>query len=145
MQTAAIKKLIKGLFKWLPEIVFVLVLGAVVGLAYRSGFQTAYAEQQAVIEKMKADAAKKEAEAAKAHVEQLEKIQAQAVEMNRLKEDIEIRTVTMTNETNRHKAENKKGIEDAITQDRNENRAADGGGLGTHSLRQYRKSLGYDG
>lgn len=144
MQAKWIKTAIEWLLKWLPEMAFVLILGAVVGLSYRSGFQTAYTEQQAVIEKMKADAKEKEADAAKAHTAQLEKIQALTAEMNRLKEDIETRTVNMTNETNRRKAENKKGIDDAIARDRHENRAADGGGLGTHSLRQYRRSLGYD-
>ena len=41
------------LIKYLPHLVAALLLAAALGLAYRAGFQTAYNEQQVIIEQAK--------------------------------------------------------------------------------------------
>lgn len=109
--------------------------------AYRAGFQTALDRQQAVIDKMAAQAKEREAESAKAYAESLEKIRAQSAELNRIKSGIEQRALKLAQEVQTNKTQNKQGIENAIAQDKNGADCIDG--IGPNGLRQYRNALGY--
>lgn len=101
------------LIKYLPHLVAALLLAAALGLAYRAGFQTAYNEQQVIIEQ-----AEKTKQAGI-------KLAAANAEIGRLKQQY------------------RKGIHHAIEQDKSIAGNACIDGLGAHGLRQYRQALGY--
>lgn len=135
-------KVIKWLMKWLPEIIFVVLLAVLVGVVYHSGFKAAHAEQQTVIDQMKLDAAEEKAAAAKAYAEKLEQIRQLDAEVNRIKGEVEQNALNMKADVERRKIKNKQGIENAIAQDKQAAACIDG--LGANGLRQYRDALGYD-
>lgn len=129
--------------KYLRPTVTALALVAALSATYMRGFQTAHTEQQVIIEKMRTDAAQAAAEAEKAYAAKLEENARLAKEVNRIRRNTETRAVMMAASAEKRKTENKQGIENAITQDKNS--GSGDCGLGTHSLQQYRRALGYDG
>ena len=108
--------------------------------AYLLGYRAAYDRQQAVIEQIKKDNASAEAAAAQAYAAKLADVQKLAEKQQAAAQAVGIE-LAQANAKARQTAEQlKKGIDDALKQD--SGRCADG--LGTNSLREYRKALGYN-
>lgn len=129
------------LIKAAPWLIAAVVLIGSHAVAYRAGFQTGIDKQQVVIDKMVADASRQEVEAAKKYAENLEIIRQQSAEVNRLRGEIERKTLKMIAQVQENKAQNKLEIENAITQDKAAADCIDG--MGVNGLHQYRRALGY--
>ena len=128
--------------KYLPHLVAVLLAAAALRSAYRAGFQTAFAAQQAVIEQAEKDKTAALLASADAYAAELARASQLRERQAEQTQQAGIRLAEAAAEIGRLKNERKKGIDHAIKQDHN----LHGGcidGLGTHGLREYRQALGY--
>ena len=128
--------------KWvLSGLAAILVL--VLVASYKQGYKTAYQEQQAVIDKMEKDKSEALRLSAQNYARELEQAREAAKQSEAKAHAVGVKLAQKQAEVSRLKTENKKEIENALTQDRQK---AGGGcidGLGYHSLRLYARALGY--
>ena len=128
--------------KWvLSGLAAILVL--VLVASYKQGYKTAYQEQQAVIDKMEKDKSEALRLSAQNYARELEQAREAAKQSEAKAHAVGVALAQKQAEVSRLKTENKKEIENALTQDRQK---AGGGcidGLGSHSLRLYARALGY--
>lgn len=128
--------------KWvLSGLAAILVL--VLVASYKQGYKTAYQEQQAVIDKMEKDKSEALRLSAQNYARELEQAREAAKQSEAKAHAVGVALAQKQAEVSRLKTENKKEIENALTQDRQK---AGGGcidGLGYHSLRLYARALGY--
>ena len=128
--------------KWvLSGLAAILVL--VLVASYKQGYKTAYQEQQAVIDKMEKDKSEALRLSAQNYARELEQAREAAKQSEAKAHAVGVALAQKQAEVSRLKTENKKEIENALTQDRQK---AGGGcidGLGSHSLRLYAHALGY--
>ena len=128
--------------KWvLSGLAAILVLFLVA--SYKQGYKTAYQEQQAVIDKMETDKSEALRLSAQNYARELEQAREEAKQSEAKAHAVGVALAQKQAEVSRLKTENKKEIENALTQDRQK---AGGGcidGLGSHSLRLYARALGY--
>lgn len=119
------------------------ILGLILVASYKQGYKTAYQAQQAVIDKMEKDKSEALRLSAQNYARELEQARAAAKESEAKAHAVGVALAQKQAEVSRLKTENKKEIENALTQDRQK---AGGGcidGLGSHSLRLYARALGY--
>lgn len=128
--------------KWvLSGLAAILVL--VLVASYKQGYKTAYQEQQAVIDKMEKDKSEALRLSAQNYARELEQAREAAKQSEAKAHAVGVALAQKQAAVSRLKTENKKEIENALTQDRQK---AGGGcidGLGSHSLRLYARALGY--
>lgn len=128
--------------KWvLSGLAAILVL--VLVASYKQGYKTAQQEQQAVIDKMEKDKSEALRLSAQNYARELEQAREAAKQSEAKAHAVGVALAQKQAEVSRLKTENKKEIENALTQDRQK---AGGGcidGLGSHSLRLYARALGY--
>lgn len=128
--------------KWvLSGLAAILVL--FLAASYQQGYKTAYQKQQAVIDKMGKDKAEALRLSAQNYARELEQARADAKQSEAKAHAVGVALAQKQAEVSRLKTENKKEIENVLTQDRQK---AGGGcidGLGSHSLRLYARALGY--
>lgn len=129
--------------KYLPYLAGGLVLAALLWSAYRQGFQTAYNEQQLVIEQAEKDKAAALLASEKAYAAELERVNRLRDEQAEKTHQAGIKLAAATAEIGRLKQQHRKGITHAIEQDKNAAGHACIDGLGVNGLRQYRRALGY--
>ena len=129
--------------KYLPYLASVLLAGAALWLAYRSGFQTAYNEQQIIIEQAEKNKTAALLASEKAYSAELERVRRLNGEQAEKTQQAGIKLAAATAEISRLKQQHKKGITHAIEQDKHAAGNACIYGLGAHGLRQYRQALGY--
>lgn len=128
--------------KYLPHLAAVLLLGGALWLAYRNGFQTAYNEQQLVIEQAEKNKTAALLASAEAFTAELKKAQQAKDEQAAKTQAVGVRLAQAQADVRRLKQQHKTGIKHAIEQDK----TAAGvciDGLGPNSLRQYNRALGY--
>lgn len=119
------------------------ILGLILVASYKQGYKTAYQAQQAVIDKMEKDKSEALRLSAQNYARELEQARAAAKESEAKAHAVGVALAQKQAEVSRLKTENKKEIENALTQD---HQKAGGGcidGLGSHSLRLYARALGY--
>ena len=125
---------------WQP-IAIIALIGTGLAVSHHQGYKSAFAKQQVVIDKMEKD--KAQALLLSAQNYELEQARAAAKESEAKAHAVGVKLAQKQAEVSRLKTENKKEIENALTQDRQK---AGGGcidGLGSHSLRLYARALGY--
>ena len=128
--------------KWvLSGLAAILVL--ILVASYKQGYKTAYQAQQAVIDKMEKDKSEALRLSAQNYARELEQAREAAKQSEAKAHAVGVALAQKQAEVSRLKTENKKEIENALTQDRQK---AGGGcidGLGSHGLRLYTRALGY--
>jgi len=127
---------------WQPIAIIALV-GTGLAVSHHQGYKAAFAKQQAVIDKMEKDKAEALRLSTQAYARELEQAREEAKQSEAKAHAVGVKLAQKQAEVSRLKTENKKEIENALTQDRQK---AGGGcidGLGSHGLRLYTRALGY--
>ena len=128
--------------KWvLSGLAAILVL--VLVASYKQGYKTAYQEQQAVIDKMEKDKSEALRLSAQNYARELEQAREAAKQSEAKAHAVGVALAQKQAEVSRLKTENKKEIENALTQDRQKAGSGCIDGLGSHSLHLYNRALGY--
>lgn len=127
---------------WQPIAIIALV-GTGLAVSHHQGYKTAYQKQQAVIDKMEKDKAQALLLSAQNYARELEQARAEAKKYEVKAHAVGMALAKKQAEVSRLKTENKKEIENALTQDRQ--KAGDGciDGFGSHSLQLYNRAIGY--
>lgn len=128
--------------KYLPHLVIAILLAATLWLAYRSGFQTAYHEQQLVIDQAEKDKNAALLASANAYAEQLKQVQQAKDDQTAKTQAVGTQLARAQANVYRLKQQRKTGINHAIEQDKTDIGECING-FGPNSLRQYRRALGY--
>lgn len=127
---------------WQPIAIIALV-GTLLAVSHHQGYKSAFAKQQVVIEKMKRDKAQAMLLSAQNYARELEQARAEAKKYEVKAHAVGMALAKKQAEVSRLKTENKKEIENVLTQDRKN--AGDGciDGFGHHGLQLYKRALGY--
>ena len=127
---------------WQPIAIIALV-GTGLAVSHHQGYKSAFAQQQAVIDKMEKDKAQALLLSAQNYARELEQARAEAKQSEAKAHAVGVKLAQKQAEVSRLKTENKKEISHALTQDRQK---AGGGcidGFGHHGLQLYNRALGY--
>ena len=127
---------------WQPIAIIALV-GTGLAVSHHQGYKSAFAKQQAVIDKMEKDKAQALLLSAQNYARELEQARAEAKKYEVKAHAVGMALAKKQAEVSRLKTENKKEIENVLTQDR---KNASGGcidGFGHHGLQLYNRALGY--
>ena len=117
------------------------ILGLILVASYKQGYKTAYQAQQAVIDKMEKDKSEALRLSAQNYARELEQARAAAKESEAKAHAVGVALAQKQAEVSRLKTENKKEIENVLTQDRASGNCIDG--FGHHGLQLYKRALGY--
>lgn len=127
---------------WQPIVIIALV-GTGLAVSHHQGYKSAFAKQQAVIDKMEKDKAEALRLSTQAYARELEQAREAAKQSEAKAHAVGVALAQKQAEVSRLKTENKKEISHALTQDRQK---AGGGcidGFGHHGLQLYNRALGY--
>lgn len=119
------------------------ILALILTASYQQGYKTAYNKQQAVIDKMEKDKAEALRLSVQNYARELEQAREEAKQSEAKAHAVGVKLAQKQAEVRRLKTENKKEIENVLTQDR---KNASGGcidGFGHHGLQLYKRALGY--
>lgn len=119
------------------------ILALILMASYQQGYKTAYQKQQAVIDKMEKDKAEALRLSAKAYARELEQAREEAKQSEAKAHAVGVALAQKQAEVSRLKTENKKEIENVLTQDRKNAVGNCIDGFGHHGLRLYNRALGY--
>ena len=119
------------------------ILGLILVASYKQGYKTAYQAQQAVIDKMEKDKSEALRLSAKNYARELEQARAAAKESEAKAHAVGVALAQKQAEVSRLKTENKKEIENVLTQDRKNASGNCIDGFGHHGLQLYNRALGY--
>lgn len=136
-------KLVKLLANNWQPIAIIALAGTGLAVSHHQGYKSAFTKQQAVIDKMEKDKAQALLLSAQNYAHELELARAEAKKYEVKAHAVGVELAQKQAEVSRLKTQNKKEIENALTQDRQK---AGGGcidGFGSHSLRLYKRALGY--
>ncbi|HEZ2921599.1 TPA: hypothetical protein WHZ26_001998, partial [Neisseria meningitidis] len=121
----------------------IALVGTGLAVSHHQGYKSAFAKQQAVIDKMERDKAQALLLSAQNYARELEQARAEAKKYEVKAHAVGMALAKKQAEVSRLKTENKKEIENVLTQDR---KNASGGcidGFGSHGLQLYNRALGY--
>ena len=128
--------------KWvLSGLAAILVL--ILVASYKQGYKTAYQAQQAVIDKMEKDKSEALRLSAQNYAHELEQARAEAKQSEAKAHAVGVKLAQKQAEVSRLKTENKKEIENVLTQDRKNASGNCIDGFGHHGLQLYKRALGY--
>ena len=119
------------------------ILGLILVASYKQGYKTAYQAQQAVIDKMEKDKSEALRLSAQNYARELEQARAAAKESEAKAHAVGVALAQKQAEVSRLKTENKKEIENVLTQDRKNASGDCIDGFGSHGLQLYNRALGY--
>lgn len=119
------------------------ILGLILVASYKQGYKTAYQAQQAVIDKMEKDKSEALRLSAQNYARELEQAREEAKQSEAKAHAVGVALAQKQAEVSRLKTENKKEIENALTQDRQKAGGSCIDGFGSHSLQLYNRALGY--
>lgn len=119
------------------------ILALILAASYQQGYKTAYQKQQAVIDKMEKDKADALRLSAQNYARELEQARADAKQSEAKAHAVGVALAQKQAEVSRLKTENKKEIENALTQDRQNASGSCIDGFGHHGLQLYNRALGY--
>jgi len=128
--------------KWvLSGLAAILVL--FLAASYQQGYKTAYQKQQAVIDKMEKDKADALRLSAQNYARELEQAREEAKQSEAKAHAVGVKLAQKQAEVSRLKTENKKEIENVLTQDSQNASGSCIDGFGHHGLQLYNRALGY--
>ena len=119
------------------------ILALILAASYQQGYKTAYQAQQAVIDKMEKDKSEALRLSAQNYARELEQARAAAKESEAKAHAVGVALAQKQAEVSRLKTENKKEIENVLTQDRKNASGNCIDGFGHHGLQLYKRALGY--
>ena len=119
------------------------ILALILAASYQQGYKTAYQKQQAVIDKMEKDKAEALRLSAQNYARELEQARADAKQSEAKAHAVGVKLAQKQAEVSRLKTENKKEIENVLTQDRKNASGSCIDGFGHHGLQLYNRALGY--
>lgn len=119
------------------------ILALILAASYQQGYKTAYQKQQAVIDKMGKDKAEALRLSAQNYARELEQAREEAKQSEAKAHAVGVKLAQKQAEVSRLKTENKKEIENALTQDRQNASGSCIDGFGHHGLQLYNRALGY--
>lgn len=119
------------------------ILALILAASYQQGYKTAYQKQQAVIDKMEKDKAEALRLSAQNYTRELEQAREEAKQSEAKAHAVGVALAQKQAEVSRLKTENKKEIENALTQDRQNASGSCIDGFGHHGLQLYNRALGY--
>jgi len=127
---------------WQP-IAIIALIGTGLAVSHHQGYKSAFAKQQVVIDKMEKDKAQALLLSAQNYARELEQARAEAKKYEVKAHAVGMALAKKQAEVSRLKTENKKEIENALTQDRQKAGSSCIDGFGSHSLQLYNRALGY--
>ena len=119
------------------------ILALILAASYQQGYKTAYQKQQAVIDKMGKDKAEALRLSAQNYARELEQAREEAKQSEAKAHAVGVALAQKQAEVSRLKTENKKEIENVLTQDRKNASGNCIDGFGSHGLQLYNRALGY--
>lgn len=119
------------------------ILGLILVASYKQGYKTAYQAQQAVIDKMEKDKSEALRLSAQNYARELEQAREEAKQSEAKAHAVGVALAKKQAEVSRLKTENKKEIENVLTQDRKNASGNCIDGFGHHGLQLYNRALGY--
>ena len=119
------------------------ILALILTASYQQGYKTAYNKQQAVIDKMEKDKAEALRLSAQNYARELEQAREEAKQSEAKAHAVGVALAQKQAEVSRLKTENKKEIENVLTQDRKNASGNCIDGFGHHGLQLYKRALGY--
>ena len=119
------------------------ILALILTASYQQGYKTAYNKQQAVIDKMEKDKAEALRLSAQGYARELEQAREEAKQSEAKAHAVGVALAQKQAEISRLKTENKKEIENVLTQDRKNASGSCIDGFGHHGLQLYNRALGY--
>ena len=129
--------------KYWPQALAAALLADLLWYAHHKGFQTAFNQQQAVIEQIKAEQQAAALAAEQAYAAKLAEVQKLLQAQQEKTQAVGVALAEAQSRARAQTAQNKKGIEDAIKQDKVAAGSNCIDGLGANSLRQYTRAIGY--
>lgn len=127
----------------LQAIAIIVLVGTLLAVSHHQGYKSAFAKQQAVIDKMEKDKAQALLLSAQNYARELEQARAEAKKYEVKAHAIGMALAKKQAEVSRLKTENKKEIENVLTQDRKNASGNCIDGFGSHGLQLYNRALGY--
>lgn len=124
-------------------IAIIALVGTGLAASHHQGYKSAFAKQQAVIDKMEREKDQALRLSAQNYARELEQAREEVKQSEAKAHAVGVALAQKQAEVSRLKTENRNEIENSLTQDRQK---AGGGcidGLGSHSLRLYARALGY--
>lgn len=119
------------------------ILALILMASYQQGYKTAYQKQQAVIDKMEKDKAEALRLSSQAYARELEQAHEEAKQSEAKAHAVGVALAKKQADVSRLKTENKKEIENVLTQDRKNASGNCIDGFGHHGLQLYNRALGY--
>ena len=136
-------KLVKLLANNWQPIAIIALVGTGLAVSHHQGYKSAFAKQQAVIEKMERDKAQALLLSAQNYARELENARAEAKQSEAKAHAVGVKLAQKQAEVSHLKTENKKEIENVLTQDRKNASGNCIDGFGSHGLQLYNRALGY--
>ena len=127
---------------WQPIAIIALV-GTGLAVSHHQGYKSAVAKQQAVIDKMEREKNQALRLSAQNYARELEQARAEAKQSEAKAHAVGVALAQKQAEVSRLKTENKKEIENVLTQDRKNASGNCIDGFGHHGLQLYKRALGY--
>lgn len=127
---------------WQPIAIIALV-GTGLAVSHHQGYKSAVAKQQAVIDKMAREKNQALRLSAQNYARELEQARAEAKQSEAKAHAVGVALAQKQAEVSRLKTENKKEIENVLTQDRKNASGNCIDGFGHHGLQLYKRALGY--
>ena len=119
------------------------ILALILAASYQQGYKTAYQKQQAVIDKMEKDKAEALKLSTENYARELEQAHEAAKQSEAKAHAVGVALAQKQAEVSRLETENKKEIENVLTQDRKNASGNCIDGFGHHGLQLYNRALGY--
>ena len=119
------------------------ILALILTASYQQGYKAAYNKQQAVIDKMEKDKAEALRLSAQGYARELEQAREEAKQSEAKAHAVGVALAQKQAQISRLKTENKKEIENVLTQDRKNASGSCIDGFGHHGLQLYNRALGY--
>ncbi len=127
---------------WQPIVIIALV-GTGLAVSHHQGYKSAFAKQQAVIDKMEREKDQALRLSSQAYARELEQAREEAKQSEAKAHAVGVKLAQKQAEVSRLKTENKKEIENVLTQDRKNASGSCIDGFGHHGLQLYNRALGY--
>ncbi len=136
-------KLVKLLANNWQPIAIIALVGTGLAVSHHQGYKSAFAQQQAVIDKMEHDKAQALLLSAQNYARELEQAREEAKQSEAKAHAVGVKLAQKQAEVSRLKTENKKEIENVLTQDRKNASGNCIDGFGHHGLQLYNRAIGY--
>ena len=127
---------------WQPIAIIALV-GTGLAVSHHQGYKSAFAKQQAVIDKMEREKDQALRLSAQNYARELEQAREEAKQSEAKAHVVGVKLAQKQAEVSRLKMENKKEIENVLTEDLKNASGSCIDGFGSHGLQLYNRALGY--